>query len=160
MEEKSSKQNPSSPPEILLKGVMAKYVCGKTVCCWQEGIFYVTSKQIRYRVWWVVCPCLFSYSQCFGLLVAEGGVFFLQILFAFFYLSKVLLEARGRGSQTPRTSRKGQIKMAFLHLGSSSVLEKTVYSQMCLFWFLSFLLCIDIQDTLRRWTFLFTGEIQ
>lgn len=90
------------------------------------------------------------------------GFFPFQIPSAFFYLSKVLREAQGRGSQTLRKNRRGQIKIAFPHLGNSFVLEKTVYSQMCyschLFWFLSFLLCIDIQGTLKRWTFLFTGR--
>lgn len=164
MEEKSSKQNPSITPQFLLKVVMAKYTWGKPVCCWQEGIFNVMSKQIRYERSMMGCLSMFVFLfPLFWTACGWGGFFPLQILYSFFYLSKVLLQARGRGSQTLRTSRRGQMKMAFRHLGSSLVLEETVYSQMCysccLVWFLSLLLFIDIQGALRRWTFLFTGDI-
>lgn len=73
--------------------------------------------------------CIFFPVLCFGLLVAEVGFFLLQILSAFFYLSKVLLQDQGK--QTLRTSKTGQIIMAFWHLGSSFVIKKTFYLHMC-----------------------------
>lgn len=128
----------------------------------KEYFMQRASKLDMNGVWRVVFPYLFSCSQWYGLLVAELCFFPLQILCASFYLPKVLLEAWGRWSQALRR-RRGQIKKAFQHLGSSFVPKKTVYSQICysccLFWFLSFLLCIDIQGALRWWTFLFTVEI-
>lgn len=96
----------------------------------KEYFMQRASKLDMNGVWRVVFPYLFSCSQWYGLLVAELFFFPLQILCASFYLPKVLLEAWGRWSQALRT-RRGQIKKAFQHLGSSFVPKKTVYSQIC-----------------------------
>lgn len=136
MEEKSSKQNPSTHHTPLPPAPVSPESGDGKVCFWQTSLLLaggnILCDEQANQVWMkydgLFVRLFFLIPTVFVCLWLRWG-FFSPNPFCFLPLVWVLLETQGRGSQTLRTSRRRQIRMAFQHLRSSFELEKTLYSR-------------------------------